>query len=141
MPNSFWTDSTFAPFEPSNGALPMPYTRPSSLLNWPPELSRAFEWAIEDESTGGNVQFLAKVEITGEDVTAITSAALHRMICFFVLSRLSENSLAEACQSLSDIYLWQINQTNAVVSPLERHRHGPAKSKRVDRTPFVFREG
>src|SRR5438270_298915 len=98
MPNQFLTTFTKWPEEPSGGALLTHYTMPWNLaLCQPLELSgHQFEWSATDEGTNGKVKFLTTVEVTGQTSTDVPQAAWYRMICYFLVSRLSEGSLGEA---------------------------------------------
>jgi hypothetical protein len=48
--------------------------------------------------------------VTGELSPQAAALAMHRLVCIYALSRMSPDSLKQACQSLVDIYVWQTEQ-------------------------------
>jgi hypothetical protein len=113
-----------------------PWDQPDYLT----DQMNALEWSVSDESAGGKAQFFSKLEITGDDLSGIASVAMCRLYCLLIITRLNEKSLHEAYESLSGIYSWQINQGNVTIKDVERHNLGPSNVRRIERTPFAFRE-
>lgn len=110
----------------------------SNHLDWP-SAPPTLEWSTTDESTTGKVEFLTKIDVTGEDIGAVSPAAFHRMVCFYVLTRLSEKSLVEACQSLIGIYSWQLNLPNVTIKNPEIRHLGPVVVRQKEKAPFIIR--
>jgi len=123
------------PFAP----LPWPTLRldPS---DWLQACENNFQWSVTDEGLGGNVHFLTTVSITVTTPADVTDAALCRMACFYIVGRLHGKALADACQSLADIYAWQLDQMHSVSQVPEPKRHRAARVRQVERVPFNFDE-
>lgn len=86
------------------------------------------------------MRFVTTVDIDAPTRAHISQDALERMLCFYVIGRLSGNALGDACQSLVDIYAWHMEQTNSVPQvPQVRHRP-VAGVRRVERVPFAVDE-
>jgi hypothetical protein len=77
--------------------------------------------------------------MTGDDISAIAPTALCRIICHYVIGHLTDASLMDACQSLTEIYAWQ-NRVPSVPHERPSKQLGPATVRKVERTPFAFRE-
>jgi hypothetical protein len=97
------------------------------------------ELTATDRCAGGLVQFNTRMTMTGDDLSAIAPAALSRLICYYVVGQLSDKSLMDACQSLTEIYAWQNRPTPAVPEQSTRHL-GKAAVRKTERAPFAFRE-
>jgi hypothetical protein len=93
-----------------------------------------------DETTGGRVQFVTMIDIDAATAAQVPHDAWRRMICFYVVSHLSGNALADACQSLADIYSWQIEQTRTALRIPESTRHAVSRVRQIERVPFAFDE-
>ena len=93
-----------------------------------------------DETLGGRVMFVTTVDIDAPTLAEVSLDAWRRMLCFYTVSRLSGNALGDACQSLADIYSWQIEQTRPIPLGSEQKRHAVSRVRRVERVPFAFDE-
>lgn len=140
MQQKLWTDSTNELLEHSGGALP---TRSIGLLNQqsrPQAVPSVLEWLSIDEGTGGRVQIQTVVDITGEDIAAVSQSAWHRMVSVYIVNQLSGKYLTEACESLVDIFSSQFNQGSQTEYVVEKRNLGPASIRRVERSPIIIRE-
>ena len=62
-------------------------------------------------------------------------------VAFFnAISRLNEPSLREACQTLAEIYAWQVQEANVVVPDVAPRRFGGSKIRHIEKTSSPFRE-
>ncbi len=104
----------------------------------PPE--QVFQWSSVDETPGGKVRFVTTVDIDAPTLAEVSLDAWRRMLCFYTVSRLSGNALGDACQSLADIYSWQIEQTQFVPEITEQSRHAVSRVRQVERVPFAVDE-
>jgi hypothetical protein len=98
-------------------------------------------WASVDEGTDGSVRFLNTVEITGRNMRDMPRAAFYRLACYLLLSQFDEKSLADASQSLTDIYSWQLDR-NAAPPPalLPMQPLPPKRVREAERVPFILEE-
>ena len=150
MPNTLSTTSTQWPAELSGGASPILFETPSNPESWkllqPDDLDwglraeRIFQWSGVDATTDGKVRFKTTVDIVAPTHADVSEDAWHRMLCFFFVGRLSGKPLAEASQSLADIYSWQIEQTRPVPQVPEQRRYPVSRVRRVEKVPFTFDE-
>ncbi len=141
----FWED------ERLGGALQTTFAPPSSLPNLPMRFPESaayenlpvplFEWAAADETTDGAVRFRTTVDIDVATPDQVLLNAWHRMICFYVVGRLTGESLLDACQSLADIYAWQLDQTKPIAQNPEQKRHAVSQVRKVERVPFEIESG
>lgn len=93
-----------------------------------------------DEGAGGAARFITTVEMTGASPTDLPSAAVCRLACYYMLSRLNETSLVTACHSLADIYSWQIERARwptPVPAEIRVVKSAPIM-RRVQSRPFVI---
>ena len=109
---------------------------PSSFSTVP---LNTFELTATDHCAGGLIQFNTRMTMTGDDLSAIAPTALCRLVCYYVIGQLNEKSLMDACQSLVEIYAWQ-NRPPSTPSERPTKNLGPAAVRKVERSPFVFRE-
>ena len=150
MPKTLSTTSTRSPVVRSGGALPILFGTHSALESWQSlqleasdwELSpeHDFQWSAVDETTDGKVQFVTTVNIDAPTPADVSQDAWRRMLCFYVVGHLSGEPLADACQSLADIYSWQMEQTRPIPQVPEQRRHAVSQIRRVERVPFAFDE-
>jgi hypothetical protein len=68
---------------------------------------RRLSWTQTDHSAGAQVVFHTDVDVTGEP-SQLPIAAAYRIACLLMLARLKESGLEEACMSLSEIHLHEI---------------------------------
>lgn len=99
-----------------------------------------FQWSAVDETTDGKVQFVTTVDIDALTLADVSQDAWGRMLCFYIVTHLSAKPLADACQSLADIYSWQIEQTRLIPQIPEQRRHAVSQVRQVERVPFAFDE-
>ena len=66
-----------------------------------------------DRGTRGSARFLTTIEMTGSDPANMPITAMCRLVCHYMLGHFGQAALLHACDSLSDIYLWQIEQEQA----------------------------
>jgi hypothetical protein len=112
---------------------PSPKTPESQLLP-------AFQWSAVDETTDGRVEFVTMIDVDAPTAAQVPHDAWRRMLCLYVVGRLSGTALADACQSLADIYSWQIEQTRPALRIPESKRHAVSRVRQVERVPFTFDE-
>lgn len=62
------------------------------------------------------------------------------MICFYIIGHLSGKALGDACQSLVDIYSWQIEQAHSIPQIPESRRRAVKGVRRIERVPFALDE-
>lgn len=93
-----------------------------------------------DETTDGKVHFVTMIDIDAATAAHVSEDAWCRMLCFYIVGRLSGKALGDACQSLADIYTWQIEQTRPVPQISGPRRHSVSQIRRVERVPFAFDE-
>jgi hypothetical protein len=109
---------------------------------WPsnPNLQvHKFEWSSLDEGQDF-ARFTTTVEVTGDDYTEVAPVVLRRLLCFYVISQMTEKSLGEAFDSLSEIYRWQIQQASVPKHSVDVRNVGQSKIRAIERTPFTVRE-
>src|SRR2546426_12838797 len=63
-----------------------------------------------DRDARGAARFVTIVEMTGSSQADLPSAAACRLACYYMLGHLNEASLLTACNSLADIYSWQVER-------------------------------
>jgi hypothetical protein len=80
------------------------------------------------------------VDVTGELSPQLHGALLHRILCVYILSRLSEKALVAAFEALADIYSWQTTQI-AAPTPSSEIRTIPVSGvRRTQKEPFIFND-
>lgn len=116
----------------------MPWSHLQS--HWP--LPSGYELTARHEHESGAISFVTRVETTGDDLDALVPAATQRLVCMYVLSRLSTAQyLSDACDALVDIYRDQRRSqgfTPRVSLPTLVHRIAGVQS--AVRAPIVIRE-
>jgi hypothetical protein len=150
MPKQSSTTSTSWLALPSVGVSPISFEAHSDLLNWrqhqvephnwiyAPE--QIFRWSVTDETSDGKVQFETTIDIDVPTLDDISEDAFHRLLSFYIVGRLHGQALTDACQSLTDIYEWQIERARpGQPLPHEVRRQVP-KIRRVESTPFAVEE-
>ena len=149
MPNLPSTTSTRWQVAPSGGALPIPFGTPSVLASWELLQPEAPDWGLPskhafrstvDETTGGKVQFVMTFDIDAPTPAHASQEAWCRMLCLFIVGHLSGKALSDACESLTDIYSWQIEQTRPIPQIPEPRRHAVSRVRQIERVPFAFDE-
>ena len=93
-----------------------------------------------DETTDGRVRFITTVDIDAPAHAEVSQNAWGRIFCFYVVNHLSGKALGDACESLADIYSWQIEQETPAPQIPEKTRHSVSHVRRVERAPFTFDE-
>ena len=151
MPKTPSTTSIPWRVERSGGVYPILFETPSDPesstliqlvdLDWGESGAEGiFQWSGVDATTDGQVRFKTTVDILAPNESEVSEDAWNRMLCFFVVGRLSGRSLAEASQSLADIYLWQLEQAQPSPQIPEQRRHEVSGVRRVEKAPFAFDE-
>lgn len=87
------------------------------MMQWAPD-----NWTMTatDDACSGRVKFHTRMEVTEGTSGGIPASAMFTIACYYMLSRMNEKSLAEACQNLFEIYSWQDRGTPQVVSAAPR---------------------
>jgi hypothetical protein len=93
-------------------------------------------WAWTDQSAGGAVQFGSIITIAENLDPDHVENVFYRALSMFVLSRIRDSNIKEACEALSDIYQWQVDSEKVVVSDPKIIDFGSSELQRVDRQPF-----
>ena len=115
-----WTEST-----PTSG---------TSARIWP-------SCETSDHLDDGGIRFDITATLTGESWKAISPVAAQRMICLYLIWRLGEKDLKEACEVLIDIYNLREHQSVALDHPQREVRWNLVSGvDRVERVPFEFAE-
>lgn len=149
MPKEYLTTSTNWPEEPSGGALVTPYAVPSGPNVW--NLGRSqlgmnlhpvggYEWMSVDEAQDGRVQFLTTMDVTGQLTPELYQTALCRMVCFYIVGRLTGEALTEAYQSLADVYSWQVSRNYAPHQLGSSRYHRVSRVDKTQSAQFVFQD-
>jgi hypothetical protein len=108
----------------------------TNVSNW--WLPNYLQWSAVDEGTDGRVRFLTTVEISGQNLSDIPESALCRLACYYLIGHLDTMSLANACQSLGDIFSWQQNRLTAVLPAPTPARLRANVVREVPRVPFAL---
>jgi hypothetical protein len=86
-------------------------------MSWPLQQFDAPEWEVPllrseaDETAGGIVQFGTMIDTDASTDARPAHEGLYRLFCFYIVNRLSQRALYEACQVLANIYSWQVERT------------------------------
>jgi hypothetical protein len=120
----------------------MPYNHPISTITTaasdPLTAGHAIYWSVTDDGPRGAVQFLTQTKIHGHVAADLPKAALYRMVCFYLIGKLAEESLAEACESLADIYnMQEFHITSHEVDNATTRFVPASRATRVANPPFV----
>lgn len=151
MPNQSLTTSMSLLAEHSVGAYPTNYEKlwvqnphqigmPLNLLL--PTLSNQADgpvtlyWTWQDQSPDGAAQFDASITISSNLDPRHQQAALSRYLSMYFLSRLNDESINEACQSLADIYRWQLESEAISLQDPEIQDIGVITPQMIERQPF-----
>jgi hypothetical protein len=67
----------------------------------PPTLTaeRPYTFTTTDEGPDGRVQFVTTADVTGQSLSDLPEAAIYRMLCIYIVTRLSEHYVKDACWS------------------------------------------
>lgn len=124
----------------------MPWAQPrfssvdlNRLLGHSVDLSQGgLFWSSDDQSPDGAAQFNTRVAIAPSLTAEHAESAFMRAFSMYLLSKLDDNSLKEAFESLSEIYRWQIESADIVVNEPTVHYLGAFKPRLVKREPFTL---
>lgn len=89
-----------------------------------------------DGTEGGNFEFSKIVET--EAVQTLDLESRYRIVCIYLLLRLSGRALRDACESVLDVYAWQIEQKVSLPVTPEPRRHSVGLVRKVEREPFTI---
>jgi hypothetical protein len=73
--------------------------------NWPNEGPNWSGWSNVEEGEGGGVQVDTRIAFTG-DVTSISVEAAQRIVSYYVLAHIPDQSIGKACEALTELYQW-----------------------------------
>jgi hypothetical protein len=108
----------------------LPAQRPTSAAQW--------TWA--DTAADGNVRYTATVDVTGQVPVEHHPAAVCRMLCLYIVSRLNDESIMEAYELLNDVYSWQQEKLKVEVHEPQPEYLGTYRDdRRLERTPFLHK--
>jgi hypothetical protein len=94
-------------------------------------------WVCTDTLCNGTVEFDTTVRVNGQISTEAQNTVLCRLFSHFVLSRLDQTSLNEACEILGEIYSSQ--QERAKISPDPAPQYiGTFDPNVVERQPLLY---
>jgi hypothetical protein len=109
--------------------------RHSDLEPLPTDL--AFELTNHDEWDHGSARFFTQVEVTTNLPAQLPEQTLCRLASYYILSRLTESNLKQACEALIDIFKWQSEQANiSAAEPQKVVVKKAPKVRYVERRPF-----
>ena len=138
MPKQYSTGIMSLPATPFGGQSATPYAPLWAPLTLTTGTEQTLKLTALDEGPDGKVQFITTAEITGQS-SDIPQSALCRIFCMYVVTRLSEKYLLDACHSLAEIYSWQIGESQQ--NPLPNRTHHPISGvTQRERAPFVYDE-
>ena len=130
------TDLISWPDERSVGLSQNDFTRPWAPRNW--DLNEGtYVWSASHGEPGSKIRFLNAIEVTGAIIERLSPATLGRALCCILISKLSDDHVVQAYESLKDIYAWQL----ALPAPAPQYVSTPAKrrvSKVTQREPAPF---
>lgn len=129
-----WRDTPFV------GQLHPSFTTHLGQLIQTPDNPNAYELTTLDEGPCGNVRFVTTAEVTGQSIEDLPESAVCRMLCLYIVTRLDETYLKDACGSLIDIFSWQINETYQTGYEPRRSQHTVSTITRRQQAPFVSDE-
>lgn len=109
---------------------PNPFETPTTLV----------EFSSFDEGELAAARFSTTVEMTTASPLDLSPTAIYRLACHFILSRLSDEAVKEACEALVDIYLWQSDEALSAPARNWEALPGSPGIRPMDRAPFVFDE-
>src|SRR5436190_1601375 len=91
---------------PSGGALPTNYTQPwghSLSTTLPSDVRNVSQWTWAGTSPDGQVAYDVTVDITNPVVFSSYNPDACRVLCLYLVSRLNDVGVVEACEALTDI--------------------------------------
>ena len=96
-----------------------------------------YQLTATDDGPFGNVRLVTTAEVTGNSLETLPEATMCRMISIYIITRLSEKYLKNACESLTEILSWQINEgTHVAFAPKQQHFTVPTPTRR-QQAPFI----
>ena len=110
-----------------------PYLAPSPTVS-------AFDWNLFTSGTSGFADIHTKITYAGVLPNTVVDAISYYAYALSVLYRLNEKSLVEACESLTDIYTWQIKpvDSESLESPPRLLSDSP--TKKLSKLAVIHRE-
>jgi len=120
--------------------LSIPSTWPADTPDWWLPYRNIIQQSATDESADGKVEFLTTFDITAPTPADIPEAARCRMICYLIIGRLQGKALSDACESLMDLFSWQVEQARPASPIPEPKRHRASRVRQMERVPFVLSE-
>ncbi len=105
-----------------------------SLSSAAPNVGLSWVWA--DQTDDGRATFSSYVDISSTLSSQYLGGALLRAFSMFLVSKLNEESLKDAVESLTEIYQWQLDAENVRLVEPKVHHLGTYKPKLVEREPF-----
>jgi hypothetical protein len=142
--------TTLIPWQevPLGGALQPGSMTNSSLSDWLALPADAEQWTLpdnlvlywpsQDETTDGKVNFVTPIDIGAPTVAHVPEDALKRMMCFYVVGKLSGKALNDACHTLAEIFEWQREQAEIIPNLPSEIRRAASRVRSVERVPFSF---
>jgi hypothetical protein len=103
-------------------------------------LSPAFEITSLDEGEGGTTRIRTTLEMTSAFPHSLSETVLCRLASHFIISRLGSDAIREACETLSDIYVWETKRLSNQEGPMWESVPGSPTVVNVERPPFLFDE-
>ncbi len=109
----------------------------SIVLSAPPQLPK---WEGESyyPGTGSRIRWSFETALSGDELTRLSPLTFHRIACLLILTRLDNTAIAEAFESLRDIYAWQAGQNEVLLGTSSHRRLQAATVRRASATPFVY---
>lgn len=103
--------------------------------------SPGFRWSAIDETTDGRINFVTTLDAADLTMTReLATSVAYKMICMYIITRLSGKTLGDALEALSDLYRWQLEKVAHVPRIQERKRHGVEGTRRVERPALTIEE-
>ena len=65
-------------------------------------------WMVWGTCADGYVSHLTNIHLTGSIPHEAMTASLCRVVCLYMISKLDNKRVSEACEAISEIYKWQI---------------------------------
>ena len=131
----------------------MPYPSSSNLILWPAEgLGGALQihsmppWPHNQsmdkvifKNTPPDMFFASQVDVTADPFIDSARSAIYRLACYYLISRISERSIGEACEALYEIYMWQtMKDTTLPALPERRQVMQFPQIRNVPEQHFIF---
>lgn len=138
------------PEEPSDGVSPKSFAMPWDRKNFQRiaqanvllsglvegDSTDALGWSWEDHSPDGAARFNASVLITSDLDPEHQQAVFYRCLSMYLITRLNDDALKDACETLTEIYEWQKEPTKTVVSEPKVRSLGKVTPRKIARLPF-----